>query len=273
MEYFLTNNQTKVPKTGLGTWLLKGKSCVDAVQYALHIGYRHIDTAQIYGNEAEVGQAIEESDVRRQDVFVVTKVWRDQLAPQNVIHSTEESLKKLRTDYVDLLLIHWPSKEYPVEESLKAMQTLLRDGKIRGMGLSNFAVEGIRKARAVASQLMCNQVEYHPFLSQKAVLRELDSQGMFLTAYSPLARNEVFSHPGLRKMARRYSRTVGQVVLRWLWEQKAVVSIPKASSPAHIKENFNITDFQLSEEDRLQIDQLSSQNRRLVNPPWSPEWD
>ena len=273
MLYWNTKDKTKVPKLGFGTWLMKGHPCVRAVRSALDIGYRHIDTAQIYGNEAEVGLALAESGVPREEVFLVTKVWRDSLDEKGVISSTEESLKKLKTDYVDLLLIHWPEPKVPLKETLSAMKQLMNRQKIKFIGVSNFPVELVEISKQEVPEVICNQVEYHPFLDQGALLTALRKQGMFLTAYSPLARNRVFKNKAIQEIGAKYSKTAGQVVLRWLIEQKNVVAIPKAAKQKHAESNFNIFDFQLDESDRLLLGSMHSQNQRLVDPEWAPDWD
>ncbi|MDE0118749.1 MAG: aldo/keto reductase [Bdellovibrionales bacterium] len=274
MLYWTAQNGTKVPKLGFGTWLIKGPKCVKAVRTALDIGYRHIDTAQIYRNESEVGEAIQQSNVAREKIFLVTKVWRDSLSAKAVIHSTEESLKKLKTHYVDLLLIHWPNAIFPLEETLSAMQKLIEQNKTKQIGVSNFPVELIEISKKQAPEVICNQVEYHPFLDQRPVLKAVNKHNIFLTAYSPLARNKVFKNKVLQKMGEKYSKTAGQVVLRWLVEQKNVVAIPKAAKQKHAESNFHIFDFQLSESDRLILGNMHfSQNHRLVDPEWAPEWD
>ncbi len=273
MLYWTAKNRTKVPKLGFGTWLIKGTQCVKAVRMALDIGYRHIDTAQIYGNEGEVGSAIAKSGVGREDIFLVTKVWRDSLSAKEVVHSTEESLKKLKTDYVDLLLIHWPNIRVPVEETLSALQQMIAQQKTKHIGVSNFPVELLEISKKTSPELICNQVEYHPFLDQRPLLKAMGKHNMFLTAYSPLARNKVFKNKTLQEIGEKYSKTAGQIVLRWLIEQKNIVAIPKAARKKHAESNFDIFDFQLNEPDRLILGSMHSQNQRLVNPEWAPDWD
>ena len=273
MLYWTSENKTKVPKLGFGTWLIKGTQCVKAVQNALDIGYRHIDTAQIYDNEAEVGEAIANSGIDRDKIFLVTKVWRDSLSTKEVIRSTEESLRKLKTDYVNLLLIHWPDPRVPLQETLLAMQKLLEQKKTKWIGISNFPVELLEISKQTAPELICNQVEYHPFLDQRPLLKAMGKHNMFLTAYSPLARNKIFKNKTLQAMGEKYSKTAGQLVLRWLIEQKNVVAIPKAAKQKHAQSNFDIFDFQLQEPDRLILGSMHSQNQRLVNPAWAPVWD
>ncbi len=272
MLYWHIKNRPKVPKLGFGTWMLRGKQCVRATEIALEIGYRHIDTAQIYDNESEVGTAIQNSKINRKDIFLVTKVWMDSLSAKKTISSTEQSLKKLKTDYVDLLLIHWPVVRVPLEETLKALQKLVQSKKTKFIGVSNFPVELVNTAKKIFPDVLCNQVEYHPFLEQRAVLKAIKKHNMFLTAYSPLARNQVFKNKAIQQMAQKYSKTAGQITLRWLIEQDNVVAIPKSGKEKHIRSNFDIFDFQLKEPDRLILGSLS-QNRRLVDPEWAPDWD
>ncbi len=273
MEYWKINNKTKVPKLGFGTWLIKGKQCVEAVQFALEIGYRHIDTAQIYENEEQVGQGIADSGVMREDIFLVTKVWRDNLSAKKVEQSTEESLRKLKTDYVDLLLIHWPEIRVSLEESLLAMRKLVKAQKIKFIGVSNFPVDLVEKAKQIVPEIVCNQVEYHPFLGQGTLLSCLRKNNMFLTAYSPLARNKIFKDKTVCQIAKKYSKTAGQVVLRWLLEQENVVAIPKAGNREHAESNFDIFDFHLKDPDPLLLGSLYSRSMRLVDPKWGPKWD
>ncbi len=273
MLYWTAQNRTKVPKLGFGTWLIRGAKCIRAVRMALEIGYRHIDTAQIYGNEEEVGTAIRDSGVTREEIFLVTKVWKDSLSLKEVIRSTEDSLKKLKTNYVDLLLIHWPNVKVPLKETLTAMKELVRQEKTRQIGVSNFPVELMEISKKILPEIVCNQVEYHPFLDQRPLLKCIGKHNIFLTAYSPLARNRVFKNKILQKVGEKYAKTAGQVVLRWLIEQKNVVAIPKAAKQKHAEANFNIFDFQLSEPDRLILGSMYSQNQRLVDPEWAPEWD
>ena len=273
MLYWSAKDKTKVPKLGFGTWLLHGKKCTKAVQTALETGYRHIDTAQIYDNESEVGSALQHSGRPREEIFLTTKVWLDNLSAKKTLSSTEQSLKKLKTDYVDLLLIHWPKAQTPLKETLSAMQKLVQAGKTKFIGVSNFPVELIQAGKKIAPEIICNQVEYHPYLDQSSVLKTLNKHSMFLTAYSPLARNRVFKDKTLKKIGLKYNKSAGQIVLRWLIEQKNVIAIPKAGKESHIKSNFDIFDFKLKAPDRLILGNLHSQNKRLVNPEWAPDWD
>ena len=263
-----------VPALGLGTWQLDGRACYDAVRHALELGYRHIDTAQIYGNEQEVGRAIRDSGVPRAEIFLTTKLAPSNLAAAAARRSTEESLRRLGTDQVDLLLIHWPSSEVPLKETLGAMAALRQAGKARHLGVSNFTVKLLEEAVAVCgADLLCDQVEYHPFLSQRAVLAAVRAHGMMLTAYTPLARGSVARDRTLAAIAHKYGKSPAQVALRWLLDQEGVAAIPKASSRAHLAANLDIFDVTLASEDRAAIDALGGA-RRLVDPGgWSPRWD
>ena len=273
MDYWTGKNGAKIPKLGFGTWKLTGKQCISAVSKALEVGYRHIDTAQIYGNEAEVGQALASSEIARTEIFLTTKVWRDHLDFKELLVSVSKSLENLKVDFIDLLLIHWPNPDYPLKETFSALKELVDTKKVRYVGVSNFTVKLMREAKKLYPALICNQVEYHPFLSQKSVLKELKKNKMFLTAYSPLARGKVFTHRILRSIAKKYKKTPGQVALRWLLDQKDIIVIPKSKNKSYIKSNFDIFDFKLSGEDTKIINNLQKQNKRLVNPDFSPKWD
>ncbi len=271
--HHVTVKGARVPALGLGTWQLEGTTCNRIVRAALDLGYRHIDTAQAYHNEAWVGQAIAESGIDRSDIFLTTKIWYDQLAGADLPGSAADSLRRLRTDYVDLLLIHWPNPRIPLTETLRALEAVRASGRARYIGVSNFTVPLLREAvEQLEVDLLCNQVEYHPFLSQRPVLEFLRGHGMMLTAYSPLARGQVVNHPVLTEIGRRYDRSAAQVALRWLVEQDDVAVIPKASREENLRNNLAVFDFALSDEDHAAISRLSG-NVRLVDPAWAPAWD
>ncbi len=259
-----------MPKLGLGTWQNKGTSCVKSVKYALEIGYRHIDTAQIYGNEAEVGEGIKESDVPREDIFLTTKVWRTNLTPEKVIESTQESLDKFQTDYVDLLLVHWPNKKIHIKDTMKAMKKLKSEGKTKLVGVSNFTVQLLRQAQK-NSDIAVNQVEYHPFLSVEELLGYMREQGIVLTAYSPLARGQVLKNSTIQQIAKKHNKTPVQVTLRWLMQQDNVTAIPKSQTKEHIEENFDVFDFSLEKDEMQKIYELA-QGKKLVDPGFAPDW-
>lgn len=260
----------EVPKIGLGTWQLTGRECRDAVKNAVDIGYRHIDTAQVYGNEQQVGQGIQASKIERDDIWLTTKVWRDKFKGEDVISSVEKSLGRLETDYLDLLLIHWPSETVPFNETLDAMNRLVEEGKVRNIGVSNFTPEQVQEAQKVSKrELFTNQVEYHPFLDQSELLKKCRREDMMLTAYSPLARGDVLGSETLTAIAARYDKTPAQAALRWLIQQENVAAIPKASLHSHQADNLNIFDFELNQEEMQRISELAS-NERKVNPAFAP---
>lgn len=271
---FLTFDNIRIPALGFGTWQLAGPVCVRATKQALDIGYRHIDTAQIYGNEAEIGQALKDSAINRSEIFLTTKIWKDNLAARTLRDSVEESLKKLQTDYVDLLLIHWPHQPVPLEEQLRALEAVQKSGKARLIGVSNFPVALMRKTiEKYGVTIANNQVEYHPYLSQKPVLDYVRQHQMFLTAYSPLARGRVKDDAVIKAIAERHGRDTGQITLRWLVQQGDVAAIPKASGEAHIRSNFDIFDFTLSPQEMAEISALARPDGRIVNPDDAPQWD
>lgn len=263
----------RVPVLGFGTYRLAGAVCEHMVATALGIGYRHIDTARMYANEAEVGRAIETSGIRRDDIFLTTKILMTDLAYDAVQRSVEDSLRKLRTGHVDLVLIHWPNPEIPLEETLRALREIRERGLARAIGVSNFPVRLLREAiETHGADLLCDQVEYHPLLSQRPVLDYVRSRGMMLTAYSPLAQGRIADEPVLVEIARSHAKTPAQVALRWLVEQDGVAAIPKSASERRARENFAIFDFELTEDDRSRIDRLRGAGR-LVDPGWAPDWD
>lgn len=273
MEYW-NKDQIKIPKLGFGTSMLKGPQAVSAVQSALSAGLRHIDTAQIYNNEEEVGTAIKASSVRREDIFLTTKIWRSCFAPSEVKSSFEKSRHKLKTDYVDLLLLHWPpDSSVPLEETLKAFEDLKKEGQIRHIGVSNFTCDLLKKVKALCPDLLTNQVEYHPLLSQKKLLDLADKLNVLVTAYSPLMRGKIFQIQQILKIAEKYNKSPSQIALKWLVNQKNVVVIFKASSQKHIEENMNIFDFEMEESDREKIFRLNNNKQKIIDPPFSPKWD
>jgi 2,5-diketo-D-gluconate reductase B len=270
---FIEVKGAHVPALGFGTWPLNGADCARAVREAVEVGYRHIDTAQNYGNEAEVGKGIAQSGIARAELWVTTKLSRGNLTAKEVARSTDESLTKLGLDHLDLLLIHWPSRTVPLAETLAAMTKLRDAGKTRFIGVSNFTTKLLDEATKDAD-IICDQVEYHPFLSQRAVLGAVKKHGLFLTAYSPVARGQVPNDKRLQTIGKKYGKTAAQVALRWLIEQDNVAAIPKAASRAHMQANIDIFDFALAPEDRAAIDALGSGDGRIVDiAGWSPDWD
>ncbi len=266
---------TNIPQLGLGTFRLKERQAIDAVATGLALGYRHVDTAQIYGNEAEVGQALAESGVARADVFVTTKIWTENLAASRLRASLEESLAKLRTDYVDLTLIHWPSPgaAVSVAESMEALLAAREAGLTRAIGVSNFPITLLRDAIAAvgADDIATNQVELHPFLQNRALDAFMVDAGIHLTAYMPLAYGKVMEDAAIARIARRHGATPAQVALAWSMA-KGYAVIPSSTQRANLESNLRARDLILSREDIAAIDALD-RGERLVNPDFAPQWD
>jgi len=264
---------TSMPALGMGTYLLKGEACISAVGAAIRVGYRHIDTAQVYGNESAVGTAIKKSALPRSEIFLTTKVWTDSFHECDLEKSVDDSLLKLKTDYVDLLLLHWPNPKVPMAETMASLNEVLKAGKTKAIGLSNFTVAFMDQGIALSeAPLAVNQVEYHVLLSQKAVLTCAKKNHMAITAYSPLAQGRARDLHVLSEVGAQYGKSALQVALRWLVQQDNVAAIPKASSEKNLRMNFEIFDFTLSEADLLKINALQG-NTRINNFDFSPVWD
>ena len=246
---------TTVPKLGFGTWQITGRECEEAVRDALEIGYRHIDTARMYGNEADVGRGLAASGVERSEIFLTTKIWPGDFEPARLRAATEDSLRSLDTEYVDLLLLHWPSDKLVLEDTLGAMVALCEEGKIRQLGVSNFFGDLLGEALDLAP-VFADQVEFHPFLGQADVIELALQRDFMVTAYSPLAQGKVARDRTLREIADAHGKSPGQVALRWLLDQPNVSVIPKASSHERRAENFQVFDFELTGEERARIDAL-----------------
>jgi 2,5-diketo-D-gluconate reductase B len=267
----LTVQGVEIPRLGFGTWQITGRDCEVAVRDALELGYRHIDTARMYGNEAAVGQGLHDSGLNRDEVFLTTKVWHSELDAAGVHNAVERSLRDLRTEYVDLLLIHWPNPDVPVAETLAAMNAAREAGRAKHLGVANFPTALLREALEHAP-LICDQVEYHPYLGQHAVLELAGTRDLMVTAYSPLAQGAVLRDRVIRDIAEAHGKTAGQIVLRWLLDQPNVGAIPKAASHEHRAANVDVFDIELSDDERRAIDGLQH-GRRTVDPGWAPAWD
>jgi 2,5-diketo-D-gluconate reductase B len=249
-----------VPVLGLGTWQMRGQSCTEAVERALVMGWRHIDTAKGYLNEREVGEGMRRSGIPREQIFLTTKVRPRDFRRRATIEATEESLSDLGVEYVDLLLMHWPNPDVPLEETIGAMRDLQERGLVKHLGVSNFNPTLTRRASEL-TELFTNQVEYHPFLSQEALLRQAEALDYLLTAYSPLAKGKVDDHPVLREIGEAHGKTPGQVALRWLIQQPRVLAIPKASSERNQRADVEIFDFELSGAEMQAIHALDRSER------------
>lgn len=275
MQTIVKANGADIPALGFGTFRMPGNEVLDTVPQALRLGFRHVDTAQIYGNEAEVGTAIQESGVARSDIFLTTKVWVDKYARGSFAASVEESLKKLKTDYVDLLLLHWPGSPVPLAEQVEGLNAVRDAGKVRHIGISNFNTSQMNEAaRLSKAPLVTNQVEYHPYLDQTKVLDDARRLGMSITAYYAMANGKVPKDPLLQDIASRHNKTAAQVVLRWLIQQQGVVTLSKTSTASRLQENFDVFDFNLTEGEMKAIHGLARPDGRIVNPEGlAPVWD
>lgn len=263
----------QIPALGFGTFELTGTAGENAITEAIAMGYRHIDTAIRYGNEVEVGRAIRASGVPRGELFVTTKIWFNDLAPDTVHQRVGESLERLGLDQVDLLLVHWPSKDIPLGETLAAYAEEKARGRTRLIGVSNFTLAHLDEALEVhKADLFCNQVEYHPYLSQAKLLARMRAADMLLNAYQPIARGAVFQSELLQQIGARHGKSAGQVTLRWLLQQDRVGAIPRSSKPENMRANLDIFDFELSEAEMAQIHGLA-RGQRFSSFEWAPEWD
>jgi 2,5-diketo-D-gluconate reductase B len=256
---------TEIPQLGLGTWQnTDPEECVKSVQKALDMGYRHIDTAQAYSNEEDVGKGLEASEVDREDFFLATKVWIDNLAHDDVLETTQESLDKLDVDSVDLLYVHWPARAYNPEETMEAFNQLVEEGNIDNIGVSNFSPEQIEEAQEHAdTKILANQVEMHPLLQQEELVEYCQDNDMYLVAYSPLARGKVMEVPEIQEIAEKHGVSEAQVSLAWIMQHDNVVAIPKASSEDHIRDNWKARDLELDQEDIEKINSIEREDRQV----------
>jgi diketogulonate reductase-like aldo/keto reductase len=270
---FVEAHGARIPQIGFGTMTLKEDVCVQAVKSALQVGYRHLDTAWFYGNEKEVGEGLRQSGIRRDDVFITTKVRETHLEPDKFRQSLEESLSKLQLPQVDLLLIHWNNKDVPFKTSVGALCKAKKDGFAKHVGVANFTTTMLDEAWAVTSEpLVCNQVEMHPFINQDKVLAATKKHGMALVAYCPIARGKVPGADVLERIGKAHGKSAAQVSLRYL-AQRGAVAIPRTSNPEHMKANLDIYDFDLSAAEMAELKAFNANSMRVVNPPHAPQWD
>jgi 2,5-diketo-D-gluconate reductase B len=264
----------RIPKIGLGTFRLEGGVCRRMVAHALEVGYRHLDTARMYGNEREVGAALAASGVPRDEIWLTTKIWPDDFRSGDLRRAAEASARALGT-VPDLLLLHWPNRRVPLQETMAALNRTRRDGLTRHIGISNFTTALIEEAWSLTEEpLVVNQVEYHPYIDQRAVVDAVRARGMALIAYSPIAQGKVFRDDLLRRIGERYGKNPGQVALRWLLQQEAVAAIPRSSRAANVEANLEVFDFDLTAEEMDHIGSLGSHSGRLVAPASvAPAWD
>ena len=274
MTNIVSANGATIPALGFGTFRMPGPDTLRMVPAALKIGFRHIDTAQIYGNEAEVGTGIKASGVARGDIFLTTKVWVDKYHRADLLTSVDESLRKLKTDYVDLLLLHWPAGA-ALAEPVAALNEVVQAGKVRHIGVSNFSTALMAEAASLSkASLVTNQIEYHPYLYQSVVIEAARAAGMSITAYYAMADGKVFDEQKLKDIAASKGKSVAQIVLRWVIQQDGLVALSKTANEARAAENFAIFDFELSGEEMAAIHALAKPNGRIVSPGGlAPKWD
>ncbi len=264
------NNGVEMPIFGLGTYLTRrGKETQEAVVHALEAGYRHIDTAKIYGNEKDVGEGIRKSGIPREDIFITTKLWNSDHGYDRTVAACERSLKTLGLSYVDLYLIHWPVEGLR-NDTWKAMERLLNEGKCRAIGVSNYMICHLEELLDNSSTIPAvNQVEFHPYLYQKDLLEFCQSHDIQLESYSPLTKGEKLNDPRLVAIASKYSKSPAQVLIRWVL-QRGIVVIPKSSRKERIYENADVFDFEISREDMKALDSFNQDLRTSWDPSTAP---
>lgn len=275
MDDILTRG-ARIPALGFGTFRMPGAEVLAILPQALKTGFRHVDTAQIYQNEAEVGQVLAESGRPRSEFFLTTKVWIDNFPKIRFRRSVEESLKKLRTDHVDLLLLHWPRLvDVPLEDQIGYLNEVREAGLAIDVGVSNYSSALMRQADALSkAPLVTNQVEYHPYLSQRALLEAAREGGASITAYYAMADGRAPLDPLLQEIGARHGKTAAQVALRWLVQQPHVITLTKTARASRLEENFAVFDFSLTEAEMAAIHALARSEGRIVSPPGlAPEWD
>lgn len=268
-------NGAEIPVLGLGTWTLKGEDCARMVGAALAAGYRHIDTAIMYDNEAAVGEGLRAGGVARDEIFLTSKVWPTDIGEGDLERAAEASLDRLGVDALDLLLIHWPNREIPLSGSIRALNRVRERGLTRHIGVSNFTTALLDEAwRLTEAPLVCNQVEYHPFLDQRKVHAACRKYDMAMTAYCPLGRGgEFFSAAPVEAAAKAHGKSPAQIVLRWHLQQEGIVAIPRTSRAERLPENADIFDFELTADEMRGISALTSRNARICDDRYAPDWD
>ena len=276
MSKTLTKSGLTIPLIGLGTWELRGSKCKKVVRKSLELGYRHIDTAAMYENESEVGSGIVDSGVDRKEIFLTTKINTIEVNNEGIVDAFHKSLSDLKTDYVDLLLIHWPAFSTNLGDMLEIMYGIKESKKARAIGVSNFNTTLLNECiRLGFEDIYCNQVEYHPFLSQEILLKKMNQMGVIPVAYCPLCRGDVSKDSVIIELSKKYNKTPAQVTLRWIIQQNAVV-IPKSAKKRRLKENIDIYDFEIDNQDMDRIHSLARGQRLLQNLDTNPllgAWD
>lgn len=264
MKKLQLNQKASIPELGFGTWQAIGEDCVRAVETALEAGYRHIDTADRYGNHREVARGIKNSGLKREELFITTKKWMDNLSKDDVIEDVHRFHDELQTDYLDLVLIHWPNREFDIKETLEGFEHLKEEGIVRAVGVSNFTIHHLEDALATDYEIINNQVELHPTFNQNELKEFCDSKGITLTAYSPLGRGQDLNLKAISEVAKKHNATSAQVILAWILK-RGIVAIPKSTTPERIKENFEAHKLELDSTDMEKINSIE-QRPRLLSP-------
>jgi 2,5-diketo-D-gluconate reductase B len=269
----LNTQGISLPRLGLGTFRMQGDACRAAVESALGLGYRHIDTAEMYGNEEPIGAAIAAAGVARGDLHITTKVWNENLAPDAMRRAFDASLKKLRLDHVDLYLVHWPAKNMNLPAMFETLMKLKQEGRTRAIGVANFNIALLKTVvEDIKAPIACNQIEYHVMLDQTKVRKYLTAKSIPLVAYCPLAQGRAASDEKLMAIGRKHGASAAQVALKWLLDQDGIAAIPKASRAESQKANLEALKLTLDDEDRKAIAALPK-DKRFVNPGFAPAWD
>ncbi|SFU44163.1 aldo/keto reductase [Pseudomonas sp. OV546] len=269
----LISKSLTIPRLGFGTFRMPGDGCQAVVESAIDVGYRHIDTAAMYDNEASVGRALVASGIARSELFVTTKVWHDQLEPTALLKSFDKSLLKLGLEYVDLYMVHWPSASMDMAALMKTLGSLRDSGRIRELGVCNFNMPMLRTAiDELGASVAAVQVEYHPFLDQTRLLTFLRERNIPLVAYAPLAQGRAATDPTLMQIGAKHDVSAAQVAIAWLLDQDGVIAIPKAQRAESQKANLEALAVKLDDEDRQAIASLAK-DQRFVQPPFAPDWD
>ena len=264
-----------IPAIGFGTYGMSAADVYRVVPAALSAGFRHIDTAQVYRNEGEIGECVAASGVPRSEIFLTTKVWVSNYSERNFEASVNESLRKLKTDYIDLLLLHWPGSDVPLAEQIAGLNAVARAGKVRHIGVSNFNRALMTEAIGLSAvPLVTNQFEYHPYLNQSLLIESTLQAGLAVTGYCGMAIGRVFSDPTLKEIAARYDKTIAQIVLRWLVQQRGMVALSRTTRVDRLAQNLAVFDFELDDVDMAAIHALATAGSRIVDPPGlAPLWD
>jgi diketogulonate reductase-like aldo/keto reductase len=277
-EYFMHNvsaHGANIPALGFGTFRMPDAEVLSILPKALKLGFRHVDTAQIYKNEAAVGEAIASTGITRDEIFLTTKVWVDRIGHEAFIASVDESLQKLKTDHVDLLLLHWPQSEMPLADRMGALNALRQAGKVKNIGVSNFSTALMEEAIQLSdAPVVNNQIEYHPYIDQTQVIRKARETDMSVTAYYLMADGAVPKDDVLKEIGAKHGKTAAQVVLRWAVQQEGVIALSKTSTESRLAENYDIFDFELSAQEMQAVHGLARADGRIVNPSHlAPDWD